>query len=225
MIKKIIKYLYNNLKGIKVDFNSKIPLNIIVKDKDSRYPVSIVNSTFNNTSFGLGCKLNNCLCLGEVQLGRFVSIFGPGTVLSAIKGHIKIGSFCSIGQNVSIQESYHNYNNVSSYLIGKNILKDNDSDDFISKGNIIIEEDVWIGSNSIILSGVRIGRGSVIAAGSIVTKNVPRYSIYGGNPAKEIKKRFENSKIDIIEQSKWWEWEVNKIIENKDFFYNKSNIN
>ena len=86
------------------------------------------------------------------------------------------------------------------------IYRDNLKSDYISKGNVIIEEDVWIGSNAVILSGVRIGRGGVVAAGSIVTKNVPRYSIVAGNPAKVIKYRFDEETIRKLESSEWWHW-------------------
>ena len=140
-------------------------------------------------------------------------------LLSRATCKITVGNFCSIGQNVAIQESYHNYNNATSYLIGKNIFKEDNIDDFVSKGDIYISDDVWIGSNSIILSGVTIGRGVVIAAGSVVTKDVAAYEIWGGNPAKFIRDRFDAEKINQLEKSKWWEWDIEKIKQNKKFFY------
>ncbi|CAL2060690.1 Hexapeptide repeat of succinyl-transferase [Tenacibaculum sp. 190524A05c] len=224
MIKRLIKILYNKLKGINVDFKSDIPLNLDLNRISKEYPVTIINSTINNTTFGIGCKLSNCLCIGKIHLGNFVSIFGPGTVLNAKIGKIKIGNYCSIGQNVAIQESYHNYNNVTSYLLGKNVFKDNNIEDFVSKGDIVIEDDVWIGSNSIILSGVTIGRGAIIAAGSIVTKNINPYEIVGGNPAKKIRDRFSQEKIRELEDSKWWEWEIEKVIQNRSFFYQSEEL-
>lgn len=218
MIKRFLKYALNNFKGNRVDLKSNIPLKIEIVGFSKEYPISIKNSTFNNAVFGIGCKLSNCICIGEIRLGNFVSIFGPGTVLSAIKGKITIGNYCSIGQNVAIQESYHNYNNATSYLIGKNILKSNDQKDFISKGDITIGDDVWIASNSVILSGVTIGRGAIIAAGSIVTKDIGPYEVWGGNPACFIKNRFSKERINELEESKWWEWDIEKVKHNKDFF-------
>lgn len=218
MIKKIVKYIYNRFLGVELDIKSNVPLKILQPKRSQGFPLLIINSSFNDVSFGIGCKLSHCLCLGNIELGNFVSIYGPGTVLSSILGKIVIGNFCSIGQNVSIQESYHNYNNPTNYLIGKNIFRDNSIKDFITKGDIVISDDVWIGSNSVILSGVTIGRGAIIAAGSIVSKDVGSYEIWGGNPAKFIRKRFDDKDIEYLEQSKWWTWDVNKIKNSKQFF-------
>ncbi|WP_051227782.1 CatB-related O-acetyltransferase [Gillisia sp. JM1] len=218
MIKKSVKYILHRFKGYKIDFKSEVPLKLNVIENSKEYPVSIINSIVNKITLGHGCKLNNCICIGEIHLGRFVSIYGPGTVLSAILGKIEIGNYCSIGQNVSIQESYHNFQNVSSYLINKNIFHDQSLHDFITKGDIIIEDDVWIGSNSVILSGIKIGRGAIIGAGSVVTKSINSYEIWAGNPAKKIKMRFESDDIKRIEESQWWEWNISKLKKNKSFF-------
>ena len=79
------------------------------------------------------------------------------------------------------------------------------------KGDIIIENDVWIGANSTIMSGVRIGNGCVVGAGSTVTKDIPPYSIVAGNPAKIVKKRFTEDQIEKLLEISWWEWEEQKI--------------
>lgn len=79
------------------------------------------------------------------------------------------------------------------------------------KGDIIIENDVWVGAKSTIMSGVKIHNGSVIGAGSVVTKDVPPYSIVAGNPATIIKFRFTPEQIQSLLQIKWWEWDENKI--------------
>ena len=94
-----------------------------------------------------------------------------------------------------------------------------------SCGFKVIEDDVWIGSNSVILSGVKIGRGAVIGAGSIVTKNVPKYAIVAGNPAKVIKMRFNDEEISKLEKLKWWEWSYDRIKENADFLKDNFIIN
>ena len=82
------------------------------------------------------------------------------------------------------------------------------------KGDIIIENDVWIGANSTIMSGIRIGNGSVVAAGSTVTKDIPPYSIVAGNPAKVVKKRFTEDQIKSLQNIAWWEWDEQKIRDN-----------
>lgn len=87
-----------------------------------------------------------------------------------------------------------------------------------SKGGVVIGNDVWIGFGSTILSGVKIGDGAVIAAKSVVTKDVPPYSIVGGLPAKVIKYRFSDEKIEKLLKIKWWNWREKKIRKNIELF-------
>ncbi|WP_449401090.1 CatB-related O-acetyltransferase [Chryseobacterium wanjuense] len=110
---------------------------------------------------------------------------------------------------------------VTTYNINSNIIGEPVENEKISKELIIIEDDVWIGSNSVILSGVKIGRGSIIGAGSVITKDVEPYSIVGGNPAKILRKRFDQKVIDKLEESQWWLWDKEEIIKNKKFFKNE----
>ncbi|MEK3977455.1 CatB-related O-acetyltransferase [Psychrobacillus sp. FSL K6-2836] len=79
------------------------------------------------------------------------------------------------------------------------------------KGNTIIENDAWIGMNAMIMPGVTIGEGAIVAAGSVVAKDVPPYTIVGGNPAKEIKKRFTDKEIEKLQEMRWFDWEREKI--------------
>ena len=81
------------------------------------------------------------------------------------------------------------------------------------KGDIIVGNDVWIGRESVILPGVTIGDGSIIAAYSVVTKEVPPYSVVGGNPARLLKKRFHDELIEILLKLKWWDFEEEKLVE------------
>jgi len=104
----------------------------------------------------------------------------------------------------------------------------------IKRNHCIVEDDVWFGHNSIITPSVtRVGRGSVIAAGAVVTKDVPRYAIVAGNPAKVIKYRFDDELIEKIENSKWWKMDnlslkqlmnskPDKVYFPSDFFSNNS---
>lgn len=81
------------------------------------------------------------------------------------------------------------------------------------KGDITIQNDVWIGAKSTIMSGVTIHNGAVVAAGSTVTKDVPPYAIVAGNPGKIVKYRFTESQIEDLLSISWWDWEENKIKE------------
>lgn len=74
-----------------------------------------------------------------------------------------------------------------------------------------IGNDVWIGRNVIVLPGVSIGNGAVVGAGSVVTKNVEKYSIVAGNPARPIRYRFTSEQIEKLEKIKWWDWDIAKI--------------
>ena len=84
-----------------------------------------------------------------------------------------------------------------------------------SNGGIIVGNDVWIGGNAIILSGVKIGDGAVIGAGSVVTKDVADYEIVAGNPAKHIKYRFKREEIKQLKEIEWWNWSIDKIMEHR----------
>ena len=226
IFKKIITPLVTKLiffrKNVKVDGSTSIAFSGMKTLKSNKckknYPSIIQNSIIGDLKLKDGCRLTSSIVVGKVNLGRFVSINGPGTRISGKVNGISIGSFTSIASNVVIQEENHNFMKPSSYFIMKNIFNGNISEDIHSKGMIIIEEDVWIGSNAVIVSGVTIGRGSIIGAGSIVTKDVPRYSVYAGNPAKQIKMRFSNSEIQYLEESEWWNMDVKEILANKIFF-------
>lgn len=82
------------------------------------------------------------------------------------------------------------------------------------KGDTEIGGDVWIGYDATIMPGVKIGHGAVIASESVVTKDVPAYSVFGGNPAEHIKYRFEQPIIDKLLRLAWWEWSPEKITSN-----------
>ena len=83
-----------------------------------------------------------------------------------------------------------------------------------NKGDIVIGNDVWIGYEAVILAGVMIGDGAVIGARAVVTKDVPPYTVVGGVPAKEIKKRFSQQTIEELLRLKWWDWDEDRIARN-----------
>ncbi len=134
----------------------------------------------------------------KVKVGRFT--YGPLNVKSFGENDefLEIGDFCSIAEGVKfILGGEHNFNTFSTYPLRRMII-DNNYSEAISKGKIIVEDDVWIGTNVLILSGVKISKGTVIAAGSVVTKSTESYTVVGGVPAKLIKKRFSDEIIQKL---------------------------
>lgn len=108
-----------------------------------------------------------------------------------------IGSYCSIGPDVKfILGGEHRTDTISTYPF--KVKTFGEEKEAGSKGNIVLHDDVWIGANALICSGVEIGQGAVIAAGAVVTKDVPPYAIVGGNPAKVIKYRFSEKLINKL---------------------------
>lgn len=81
------------------------------------------------------------------------------------------------------------------------------------KGDTIIGNDVWIGRESIIMPGVKIGDGAIVAAYSVVVKDIPAYTVYGGNPAKFIKKRFDDELTDLLLRFRWWDLAPEELVE------------
>ncbi len=126
-----------------------------------------------------------------------------------------IGKFCSIASDVQIGVASHPSHWVSSspvFCKGKNVLKKNFVElDFEPYEKTVIGNDVWIGINVVIKGGIKIGDGSIIGAGSVVTKDVPPYTVVGGVPAKEIKKRFKDSEIESLLKIKWWDLNDDKL--------------
>ena len=82
------------------------------------------------------------------------------------------------------------------------------------KGDTTVGNDVWIGYGALIMPGISIGNGAIVAAGAVVTNNVPPYAIIGGNPATIIRYRFDEATIRRLEQVSWWNWDVEKITRN-----------
>ncbi len=87
---------------------------------------------------------------------------------------------------------------------------------------MIIGSDVWIGIETLLMPGIKIGDGAVIGAGSVVTKDVPPYAVVGGNPAKVLKYRFPQDIIDELLQIRWWDWEDERIREAASFLMSKN---
>jgi len=132
-----------------------------------------------------------------------------------------IGSYCSIGSGAVFMmagNQGHRKDWVSTFpfYFQANIFKDAQNG-FEKMGDTIIGNDVWIGSEAMIMSGVTIGDGAIIAARAVVTKDVEPYTIVGGNPAVVIKKRFTENEIIQLQNMKWWTWEEEKVKKSMPF--------
>lgn len=126
---------------------------------------------------------------------------------------LTIGKFCSIAENVDIiVDGNHRPDWVSMFPLSRLLLNDfSNLGHPEGKGNMVIGNDVWLGMGCMIMSGVNIGDGAVVAAGSVVTHDVLPYEIVGGVPAKSIKFRFVPEQISALLKIKWWDWEIEKI--------------
>lgn len=133
--------------------------------------------------------------IGNISVGNDV-YFGADTRILTTRAQLKIGSYVMFGPGVTIVTGDHRTDVLGKYMVqitDADKLPENDMD-------VVIEDDVWIGANATILKGVTIGRGSVIAANSLVTKSCPPYSVVGGVPAKVLKARFTPEEIQQHER-------------------------
>lgn len=129
---------------------------------------------------------------------------------------LTIGKFCSIAETVEIiVDGNHRTDWVTTFPLSQILLNDWSCRGHPEgKGNMRIGNDVWIGMKVLIMPGVNIGDGAVIAAGSVVTHDVLPYQIVGGAPARFIKERFPYSQFSDLMSIKWWDWDIEKIKEN-----------
>jgi virginiamycin A acetyltransferase len=139
------------------------------------------------------------------------------------KDKLIIGKFCALARNLKfiMNGANHQISGFSTYpfyIFGNGWEKVTPQDDQLPfKGDTLVGNDVWIGYESIIMPGVTIGDGAIIAARSVVVNDVPPYSIVGGNPAKIIKQRFTAETIKTLQEIAWWNWDINKISANLEY--------
>lgn len=163
----------------------------------------------------LQCIKHRTIVLGKVGRGNH---FDPGARVESVSeigdhnyfsfrvmiGNAKIGNYCSFGPDVKVGQSQHSIDyfttsqKISSKTIGFSLLKDPAE----------IGNDVWIGANAVVMQGVKIGDGAVIGANAVVTKDIPKYAIALGIPAKVVRYRLDPQTIAEVERSKWWDHDV-----------------
>ncbi len=130
-----------------------------------------------------------------------------------------IGKFCALARGVKfiMNGANHKLSGISTYpfqIFGQGWASVMPAlSDLPYKGDTVVGHDVWIGYESLIMPGVKVGNGAIISSRSVVVADVPAYTIVGGNPAKPIKRRFEPEVIAALEAIAWWHWEIDKITE------------
>lgn len=150
----------------------------------------IYGSYGKGNEFKSGIRLDEKTCIGNYNY------IGNNVVFT----EAALGSYCSIADNVVIGPGDHDYRNIST----RSVVLDTNARNHFTDKPVAIGSDVWIGVNAVILRGVKIGNGAVIASGAVVNKDVPDFAIVGGVPARFIKYRFSESMIQKILDSKWW---------------------
>lgn len=148
-----------------------------------KYYLKRFNKAGNSIYIGRDCIFTH----GNISMGDHIYI-GAGCVMQSAHGKIEIGNHVMFGPGVHIHGGNHIVDSLGQYM--DEVKKELNSD-----GVVKIDDDVWIGSNAIILHGVHIGTGAVVGAGSIVTKDVSPYSIVAGNPAKCLRQRFDEEQL------------------------------
>lgn len=159
----------------------------------------IVNSDIHNTA-----KINSGATIVDSTIGRYSYTCYDDEIVNC-----EIGQFCSISDEVVIGGAEHPIDWVSTSPVFQNVKHSGPKRkfaefDFEGIKRTVIGNDVWIGRRAIIKAGVTVGDGAVIGSGSVVTKDVPPYAIVGGVPAKVIKYRFDESTIESLLRSEWW---------------------
>lgn len=170
------------------------------------------NETYPNNLFDA-----NCVSVGKKTYGSLnVYTFNR-------TNQLKIGHYCSIAPNVTfVVSADHSVDTISTYPF-RVYCADQDLEG-VSKGDIIIGDDVWIGCNATILSGATIGQGAVIAAGAVITKDVPPYAIVGGTPARIIKYRFSEEVIKKLLEIDYAQLTDAKVRDNLEQLYEKVTV-
>ena len=189
-------------------------------DKDTRFPLEHYNRL---------CFLKNIITRPNIIVGDYTYYDDFEDVYNFeknVKYHfdfigdkLVIGKFCMIASGVTfiMNGANHLTGAISSYpfaIFGNGWGGAMQGKSYPSKGDTEVGNDVWIGHKATILAGVKIGDGAIIAAHSIVTKDVEPYTVVGGNPAKEIRNRFTDEQVQKLLELQWWNWDIEKITAN-----------
>lgn len=186
------------------------------------------NANFGKKTFFAGFNMIGAGSDIDYSSIGYATYIGKNTFLP----NCQIGAYCSIAHNVQLLAFTHPSSEfVSTHpsffslqmqagftYVNEQLFKECLYYDFHNKVMAKIGNDVWIGANVIIMGGIEIGDGAIVAAGSVVTKNVMPYEIVGGVPAKTIKMRFNEEEVKFLKEIKWWEKDNNWILSNSKYF-------
>ena len=174
------------------------------------------NAVYPNEAIKQVVYIKNVITRPNIIVGEYsyyVDISGAEKFEDHVTHHYEFLEFVMNGAN-------HRMNSVTTYpfnIMGSGWEQFTPSlEDLPLKGDTVVGNDVWIGQNVTVMPGVHIGDGSIIAANSVVTKDIPPYSIAGGNPCKLIRKRFDDDLTAYLLNLKWWDWDADKIFRNMD---------
>lgn len=188
------------------------------------------NCIYPNPNIKSICFIKNVITRPNITVGEYTYYHDPDGA-ERFEEHVTyhyefygdkliIGKFCQIARGIEfiMNGANHKMSSLTGYpfsLMGNGWEKVTPRiDELPYKGDTVVGNDVWIGQDVTVMPGVKIGDGAIIAARSVVTKNVEPYAIVGGNPAKLIRKRFNENFIQYLLNLKWWDWQSEKIFEN-----------
>lgn len=188
------------------------------------------NSIYPNEAIKSICFIKNTISRNNINVGDY-TYYSDENGAENFEHHVThhyeflgdkliIGKFCAIGKGIEfiMNGANHRMCSVTTYpfnIMGNGWEKCTPAlDDLPLKGDTVVGNDVWFGQNVVVMPGVHIGDGAIIATNSVVTKDVPPYHIVGGNPCKIIKKRFDDELIEHLLHLKWWDWSSEKIFTN-----------
>ena len=167
-----------------------------------------------NVSFeGKNAVPDGCNFSGNIKIG-YATTLGYRNLIA---GKVSIGKYCQLGFDVALHATNHPTSYLSTY-INKNLFK-GELKKLKEENTIVIGNDVWIGHGVIIVGNITVGNGAILAAGSIVTKDVPSYTIVAGVPAKPIRKRFSDAIIADMEALQWWDLSPVELEKIKPLFF------
>lgn len=184
------------------------------------------NTLFPLTGVERLCFLKNLIKNPQIEVGDYTYYDDFETVENFEKNvkylfdftgdKLIIGKFCMIASGVEfiMNGANHLVESISSFpfaIFGGDWANSMEGKTYPNRGNIVIGNDIWLGYQSTILSGVTVGHGAIVGAKSVVTSDVPPYSILGGNPARIIRMRHDEATIKTLLELAWWDWDLEKI--------------